>query len=107
LARPVGVLSRAVPSTRVARAYSNSIKLKLYFWARVLENFLANISDKNWQTSCPNVCHTIKRQTCLAWVDANQFGDCPVQLQLLARLYDRHDVCWLLLSTYPVEYCKG
>jgi len=29
-----------VPSTRVARAYSSSIKLDLYFWAQVLDNFV-------------------------------------------------------------------
>jgi len=50
-------------------------------------------SDKNWQISCPSVCHshsiTGQIYYCL-WVcdDANQFRDCPAQLQLLVGLYD-------------------
>jgi len=34
------MMIRAVPNTRVARAYSSSINLELYFWASVLDNFL-------------------------------------------------------------------
>jgi len=41
---------RAVPSTRRARAYSCSIKLELYFWARVLEKKFANAKQQNKST---------------------------------------------------------
>jgi len=42
----ISLLIRAVLSTRVARAYSSSKKLKLYFWAWVLDNFFANAKQQ-------------------------------------------------------------
>ena len=89
-------LCKAVPSTRVAWAYSSSKKLELYFWARVLDNLFLQTpkTDKNWQTSCPNVCHTSTGQISLAWDDANQFWDCPSHTVgypgIGYRLYDAH-----------------
>ena len=67
---------RAVPGTRVARAcwYSSSKKLELYFWARVLNNFLQTPkSDKNRQTFVSQVWDKFS----LAWDDVNQFRNCP------------------------------
>jgi len=47
-------VTRAVPSTRAAGAYSSSIKLELYFWARVLDNFLQTPnSDKKLANLLP------------------------------------------------------
>jgi len=65
----IGLAVRAVPSTRVARAYSSSSSLLELNKARAFFELEYSIiflqtpnSDKNWQTACPNVCHTITGQ---------------------------------------------
>jgi len=71
--------ARAVPSTRVARAYSSSKKLKLYFSAQILDNFFCKrqTAIKTGKPLAQTFVTQLRDKFSLAWDDANQFRDCP------------------------------
>ena len=73
-------LIRAVAEySSIARAYSSSKKLELYFWARVLDNFFANAKQrlKTGKPLAQTFVTQLRDKFSLAWDDANQFRDCP------------------------------
>jgi len=108
-----------VPSTRVA-SYSSSIKLELYFSARVLERIFCKRQTAMIKTrkhlAQTFVTHLRDNLFNLARDDANQSTDCPRQIstiQLLAMTHTApNDSCSLApdintltyLLTYHAEY---
>ena len=89
----VSTVYRAVPSTRVARVYSSFFQKSSSFIFELEYSIIfckRQTAIKTGKPLAQTFVTQLRDKFSLAWDDANQFRDCPGQLQLLAKLYDAH-----------------